>query len=161
MTVIKHPTFAECQHPLLTEWDYKRNDTCGAYPHNTTLRSSKQIFWLCNKCPAGQEHSCSAQPKSRTGRMQSGCPICAGKVACRCNSLQALFPDIAAEWDTQKNEGQPSGYTARSQHLAWWRSPQRGFWQQTIHARTGNTTKQSAILKAKHQQRMAAKKGSG
>ena len=96
-TIIKHPTFAECKHPLLKEWEHKRNAACGNHPHNTKLRSAKQIFWLCNKCPAGQEHSWLAQPRSRTS--YHGCPICAGHVACRCNSLQALFPDIAAEWD--------------------------------------------------------------
>ena len=62
-TVIRHPTFAECQHPLLEEWDDKRNAACGNYPHSTKLRNNKQIFWLWGKCPAGQEHSWSAQPK--------------------------------------------------------------------------------------------------
>ena len=28
-TVTRHPTFEECQHPLLAEWDPKRNDACG------------------------------------------------------------------------------------------------------------------------------------
>ena len=134
--VINHPTFAECQHPLLEEWDHKRNEACGNYPHNTKLRSVKQIYWLCNKCPAGQEHSWSARPNDRTGRGQTGCPICAGRVACRCNSLLTLFPDIAADWDYSKNTGQLSNYTAGSKHLAWWYTPQRGSWQQSIDGRT-------------------------
>ena len=132
----RQPTFAECQHPLLTEWDHMRNKACGNYPHNTTLGSNKQIFWLCSKCPAGQEHSWSTQPCNRTGRNTTGCPMCAGRVACRCNSLQALFPDIAADWDYSKNTGQPSDYTAGSKHLAWWYTPQRGSWQQSIDGRT-------------------------
>ena len=137
-TVTMHPTFAGSQHPLLTEWDHKRNTACDFYPHNTKLRSAKQIYWLCDKCPAGQEHSWSAAPKHRTGRSQCGCPVCAGHVACRCNSLQALFPDIAAEWDYRKNRGRPSDYTARSHHLAWWCTLQRGSWQQQISRRTDN-----------------------
>ena len=137
-TVTRHPTFAECQHPLLEEWDYKHNEACGNYPHNTKLKSHKQIFWLCKKCPAGQEHSWSAQPYSRTNRHQHGCPICAGHLACRCNSLQALFPTIAAEWDYTNNKGQLSDYTASSTHFAWWCSPERGSWQQTINDRTSN-----------------------
>ena len=133
----RHPTFAECQHPLLAEWDHKRNDACGNYPHNTKLRSGKHIFWLCSKCPAGQEHSWSAQPHSRTRlRNPTGCPVCSSHVACQCNSLQALFPDVAAEWDSQNNKGQPSDYAAGSGHLAWWYTPQRGTWQKSIHART-------------------------
>ena len=106
-------------------------------------RSCKQIYWLCKKCPAGQQHSWSAAPNSRTGRSKHGCPCCAGKAACQCNSLQALHTSIAAEWDHGKNKGQPSDHTAGSQHMAWWSSPQRGSWQQTINSRTNNIHKQS------------------
>ena len=42
----------------------------------------------------------------------------------RCNSLQSLYPDTAAEWDYSRNQGQLSGYTASSHYLAWWSSPQ-------------------------------------
>ena len=82
---LKHPTFAECQDPhskaVLAEWDHERNALKRNFPHNTSLRSAKQIFWLCNKCPAGQQHSWSAAPYNRTGKMNSGCPFCAGKAA--------------------------------------------------------------------------------
>ena len=133
---IKRPTFAENQHPLLAEWDHKRNARLNNFPHNTRLKSCKQIWWLCTKCPAGQEHSWSARPKDRTGSNLTGCPVCAGRVACRCNSLQTLYPDIAAEWDHAKNSGHPSNYTAGCGHEAWWLSPQHGSWQQNIHSRT-------------------------
>ena len=93
----RRPTFAESQHPLLAEWDHRRNSHLNNFPHNTRLQSDKQIWWLCTKCPAGQEHSWSAPPARRIGRHQSGCPVCAGRAACRCNSLQALYPDAAAE----------------------------------------------------------------
>ena len=136
----KHPTFAECQDPqgrvLLAEWDHERNAAQGNFPQNTRMRSVKQIFWLCTKCPAGQQHSWSAAASSRYGRIKAGCPCCAGQVACKCNSLQALYPDIAADWDYAKNQGHSSDYTASSMYLAWWVSPQRGSWQQTICSRT-------------------------
>ncbi|KAL3140451.1 hypothetical protein ABBQ38_004710 [Trebouxia sp. C0009 RCD-2024] len=139
-----HPTFAECNHPLLAEWDYKRNAAQGHYPDKVRLRSHKQIFWLCTKCPAGQEHSWSAMPLDRTDRKESGCPFCAGKAACACNSLLALYPDTAAEWDYSKDQGQPSDHTASSSYLAWWSSPQGGSWQQTITSRTKNAKRKSA-----------------
>ena len=124
----RHPTFAECQDPgvraLLVQWDFEGNGASNNHPDNTRLQSSKQIWWLCTKCPAGQKHRWSARPDSRTCSRTAGCPVCAGRVACRCNSLQALHPDIAAEWDHSKNEDQPSDYIANSNHLAWWSSPQ-------------------------------------
>ena len=132
---IKHPTIAE-DPALLAQWDHARNAEQGQFPHNIRLKSNKQIFWLCNKCPAGQEHSWSAAPYSRSSRIKPGCPCCAGKAACKCNSLQALYPAIAAEWDHGKNEDQPSNHTAGSRDMAWWSSPQRGSWQQSIHSCT-------------------------
>ena len=143
---IKHPTVAE-DPVLLAQWDYKRNAEQGYFPDKIKQKSAKHIYWLCNQCPAGQEHSWSARPYSRTGRSKRGCPCCAGRAACKCNSLQALFPDIAAEWDNGKNEGQPRDYTAGSQHMAWWSSPQRGSWQQSIQSRTCNGRKLSARSK--------------
>ena len=137
---INHPTLAECQDPhsktVLAELDHERNPLQLNFPHNTTLRSHKQIFWLYHKCSAGQEHSWTAEPKRRTGRGKRGCPFCAGQAACKCNSLSSLYPDIAAEWDFTKNEDQPSDYTARSHHPAWWVTPQHGSWQQRIDSRT-------------------------
>ena len=139
---IRHPTFAECQDShskaVLTEWDHERNAANRNFPHNTRLHSAKQIFWLCTKCPAGQQHSWSAMPNLRSGKNKTGCPFCAGMAACRCSSLQALYPAIAAEWDQSKNQSQPSDHTAGSHDVAWWSKPQCGSWQQSIHSRTTN-----------------------
>ena len=131
-----HPTFADCQHPLLADWDHKRNEAANLFPHTTKLKCNKQIHWLCSKCPAGQEHSWSAAPYNRTGRLQSGCPVCSGHAACSCNSLEALYPATAAEWDYDRNPDLPSNYTASSNHLAWWCSSEGSSWQQTIYSRT-------------------------
>ena len=132
----KQQTFAECKVPevraLLAQWDHARNAEHGHVSDKVRLQSAKQIFWLCTKCPAGQEHSWPAQPYNRMARNKTGCPPCAGKTACKCNSLQTLWPDIAAEWDYAKNGGQPNDYTAGSKHLACWVCPQRGSWQQSI-----------------------------
>ncbi|KAL3130316.1 hypothetical protein ABBQ38_008148 [Trebouxia sp. C0009 RCD-2024] len=147
-----HPTFAKCKHPLLAEWDHIRNAAQGYFPHQTRLKSSKKIWWLCAKCPAGKEHSWAAQPHSRTGRSKTGCPSCAGQAACECNCLQTLYPNIAAEWDHDRNTGQPSDYPASSSHLAWWSSLQRGSWKQMITSRT-DTAHQTTVRLRRMQQR--------
>ena len=144
---ISHPTFAECKDPevraLLAQWDHAHNAEHGHFPDNVRLQSAKQIFWLCTNCPAGQPHSWPAAPKNRSGRSKAGCPFCVGQAACKCNSLQALYPDIAAEWDHAKNQGPPTGYTASSNYLAWWFSPERGSWQRCIHVRTDQRLKRN------------------
>ncbi|KAL3147890.1 hypothetical protein ABBQ32_002607 [Trebouxia sp. C0010 RCD-2024] len=128
----QHPTFAEGNHLLLAEWDDIRYATHGNYPDSVRLRSGKQIFWLCTKGPAGQVHSWSASPANRLGHSMTGCPFCAGRAACICNSLQAFYPGIAAQWDHSKNKGKPNNHAARANYCAWWVSPQRGSWQQRI-----------------------------
>ena len=141
----KQPTFAESAHPLLAQWDHKSNAAHGNFPSEVTLGSHKKIYWLCSACPAGQVHSWVARPGQRIAiKHPTGCPFCAGQAACKCNSLQALYPDIAAQWDHSKTESQPSDYTAGSNHLAWWQSPQRGSWQQSIIERTSGADRSRA-----------------
>ena len=127
---IRQPTFADCKGPevraLLAQWDHPCNAEHGHFPDKVRLRSNKQILWLCTNCPAGQEHSWPARPCDCMKPSRTGCPFCAGRDACKCNSLQALYSDIAAEWDYAKNKDQPSDYTASSGYLAWWFSPKRG-----------------------------------
>ena len=146
----KHPTIAE-DPCLLAQWDHSRNAEQGHFPNEIRLRSNKQIFWLCDKCPKGQQHSWSAQPNSRTGASKAGCPCCSGHAACKCNSLQELFPTIAADWDHVKNATQPSDHTAGSHFMAWWCSPQHGSWQQTINSRTNSIQKRSVRSKRAQQ----------
>ncbi|KAL3149588.1 hypothetical protein ABBQ32_002360 [Trebouxia sp. C0010 RCD-2024] len=156
---IRHPTFSECQHPLLAEWDHQRNAAQGHFPENTKLQEdkyNKKIFWLCTNCSAEQEHSWPAQPYSQTKHIQTGCPFCAGQAACRCNSLQSLYPDIAAEWDHSRNEGQPSDFPRGSTYLAWWSSPQPASWQQRIHSRTSQVQPEAARLRRIQQRQQSA-----
>ncbi len=100
----KHPTFAAAKHTLQQQWDHDRNRESGIFPDNTTLRSSKLIWWQCYKCPKGRMHSWQAQAANRTSlKKLSGCPCCAGHQLCECNSLETVCPDIAADFDTVKN----------------------------------------------------------
>ena len=129
------PTFAKAQPACLAEWDYERNDAENAYPDNITLGSGKQVHWMCSCCPHGQPHHWTATPNMRISN-GSGCPFCAGKQACVCNSLASLFPLLAAEFDVDKNSFEPSEVPARSDKKVWWRNAQRGSWHQSPNQRT-------------------------
>ena len=132
----KQPTFVGTQHELLLEWDYERNAADGIHPDNTTLCSNKHVHWVCQKCPKGQLHKYQMPPFHRVGKQASGCPYCAGQQACECNSLQAHYPWISAEWDFAKNDLTPAQVTSRSHHVAWWVNSVRGSWSQRINDRT-------------------------
>jgi len=132
---ITHPTFVACNHPLLSDWNYEANAQEGLHPDKIRLRSNKRVHWVCHKCPRGCLHKYQATPRDRNFR-GSGCPCCSGHKACKCNSLQSLSPDIAFEWDYERSVGSPDECASQSHVVAWWKSAERGSWQQSIQSRT-------------------------
>ena len=126
--------FCAAQHQLLSEWDYELNAKEGIHPHNTTLRSGKLVNWICHKCPRGRSHRWRARPLARTIR-GVGCPCCASKQVCVCNSLQSLLPKLSSEWDHTKNYITPADVTAQSNKVVWWQNDKRGSWQQAVYER--------------------------
>jgi len=72
----KHPTYAAAQHALLDQWDHDKNKEIGVFPNNTTLQSSKLVWWRCCNCPKGKVHSWQARAFNRTSSKQAtGCPF--------------------------------------------------------------------------------------
>ena len=140
----RHPTFAQCQHPLLSQWDHPRNAAEGLYPDTVTLGSTKKVHWVCDKCPLGHQHAWASKPRNRLSANPTGCPCCAGRAACKCNSLQTHHPSIAEECDYKKNDTTPQDFTFGSNHVVWWHTVARGSWQQSINSRT-STVRRSAL----------------
>ena len=132
-----HSTFAEAKPACLAEWDHERNEEDGLYPHEITLGSNKLVHWICACCPRGQPHRWRAMPNNRIQR-DSGCAVCFGQQACLCNSLEALVPSAAAEFDVEKNGFAPSQISACSGKRVWWRNATRGSWQAVVDDHVDN-----------------------
>lgn len=100
---------------LAAEWDDEKN--APLTPRDVTPGSHKLIWW---RCPKG--HSWRAAVYSRT-TLGTGCPVCTGRQALAGeNDLATLYPDIAAQWDEEKNGAlHPSNVTAGSNRRVWWR----------------------------------------
>lgn len=86
-------------HPeLASEWNQERNGNLR--PEGFLPNSNKIVWWKCSKC--GYEYKALINNRSKG----TGCKKCAGQVLIpRKNDLGTLFPDIAAEWDFEKNNG--------------------------------------------------------
>ena len=111
-----------CKPDLSKEWDYGKNDLL---PSQVTCGSSKSLWWICAK-----GHSWQAIVSSRV--KGHGCPICDNKVVLpRFNDLQTLRPDIAKEWDHDKNIGSPSQFTPGSDKSIWWKCIKGHSWKTT------------------------------
>ena len=100
---------------LLAEWDAAKNAplTPQTMPHS----SREKVWWRCK-----QGHSWQAGVQSRT-RMGCGCPVCRGRrIIAGYNDLQTKRPEIAAEWDLEKNAPlRPDAVAVSSQKRVWWR----------------------------------------
>ena len=131
-----HPTFAGCNHPLLSQWDHDLNAREENYPDNITLGSNKRIWWTCKHCPKGKRHSWSATAYSRTRTHASGCPFCAHKQPCDCNSLQNLDPKLAADFDSKANGVTPDEVTASTSVKYRWLSDTPGAPLRSVNQRT-------------------------
>jgi len=141
----KQPTFAEAKHALLEQWDYDRNIANGHFPGNTTLGSHKLIWWHCHACPKGKEHSWQAPPYNRTAKIATGCPFCASRMLCECNSLQTVCPDVAADFDVKKNGVSAAQVTSSATKPKYsWLSDEPGFKKRSVNQCTLYTKSRQA-----------------
>jgi len=140
----KHPTFARAKHALLQQWDHDRNRENGNFPDNTSLQSNKHIWWQCQECPKGKVHSWQARPNDRTSpKKLTGCPCCFGHQLCECNSLETVCPDIAADFDVEKNGVSAAEVTSSASTKYSWLSDEPGAKKRTVAQRTTYTKKRS------------------
>ena len=97
---------------LINEFDEEKN---GFSMKEITVGSAKIIWW---KCPKGHSYQAAAHRRIRTG---SGCGICSHNILMKKeNDLLTTNPEIAKEWDYQKNDCTPDEVMAGSNIKKYW-----------------------------------------
>ena len=117
-------------HPLLAEeWDYDHNSLT---PTEVTAGSHKKVLWKCRSCGNKWE----APVYNRTAG--HGCPYCTGrKFTMRTNDLETENPQLAREWNYEKNNGlTPSDVSSKSGKKVWWKCKNGHEWQANIANRS-------------------------
>lgn len=114
---IKHGSLAERSKELLEQWDYEAN--IGLSPYDIPLNYSFKVGWKCNIC--GYKWYSSPATRVRNNKV-AGCPHCTGRVVMPgIDDLETLYPDIAKEWDYEKNKPfQPSQIKPFSNKKYYW-----------------------------------------
>ena len=114
---------------LLKEWDESRNFPLT--PDTVSYGSKKKVWWTC-------ENGHSWQTTVHVRSEGSGCPYCTGrKVLPGFNDLGTLYPDVAAQWDREKNGSlSPRDVSTGSKIRIWWRCPEGHSWQSPVASRT-------------------------
>ena len=111
---------------IATEWNTAKNGDL--LPTMVSPGSRKKVWW---RCALG--HEWEAEIVNRT-TSKSGCPYCAGKkVLSGFNDLLTLNPNLAAEWNVQKNGIlSPSMVSLHSGKSVWWKCKNGHEWQALI-----------------------------
>jgi len=115
---------------IAKEWNYEKNGKLK--PEFVPYGSEKKVWWKCSK-----GHEYESVIHSRTAG--SGCPICAGqKVLKGYNDLETFYPEIAKEWNYEKNYNlKPDEITFGSNKKVWWKCLTcNNEWQTSVHERT-------------------------
>lgn len=124
-------SLAENNPALADEWHPTKNGDLT--PADITEKRFAPVWWKCKKC--GHEWETSPNDRSR-GR---GCPCCSGRVPkIGVNDLKTLYPEIAAEWNYEKNgDKRPEQFLPKSSKKVWWRCHICGHeWESIIQNRT-------------------------
>ena len=114
---------------IAIEWNYERNGTLR--PEFFLPNSQKNVWWKCDK---GHEW----RAKILTRNHGYGCPYCSGRLPIKGeNDLQTVNPDLAREWNNERNNGlTPMDVLPGSDIKAWWRCDQGHEWQTQIKVRS-------------------------
>ena len=117
-----------CVFPeVAVEWNYEKNGSLS--PRHILYGTGRKVWW---KCKRGHEWEASVLSRSR-GR---GCPYCSNKKVCVDNSLATLRPDLAEEWNHEKNgDLTPNDVTCGSDRKAWWKCKRGHEWEATVDKR--------------------------
>ena len=101
---------------LLDEWNWDKNNEIALSPNKLLLGSNKKAWW---KCKNGHEYIEVISKKAK----EKPCPYCTHKrVLIGFNDLNTLYPDIAKEWNFDKNGFIDINKTVRgSNKQVWWK----------------------------------------
>jgi predicted pyridoxine 5'-phosphate oxidase superfamily flavin-nucleotide-binding protein len=105
---------------IASEWHPTKNESLT--PQNVLSGSQKKCWFICKD----KSHEYESIIGNKTAK-NYGCPFCSGRKVCLNNSLQAIFPNIAADWHPTKNGGMtPADVTSASGRTAWFVCKDKG-----------------------------------
>jgi len=117
---------------LAMEWNYEKN--YALTPQMITKSSNKKVWW---KCTNGHEWEAIVNSRSNG----TGCPYCSGRLPIVGKTdLATIYPELAAEWNFDKNHGlTPQMVTKSSGKKVWWKCANGHEWKVNISNRRNGT----------------------
>ena len=114
---------------LAKQWDAVKN--APLTPADVTPHTHRKVWW---KCPQGHEWQASVHSRAQG----TGCPICTNHIpVVGENTLADRFPQIAQEWDYEKNAPlTPEQVLPGTSRRVWWICPNGHSCRTNISSRT-------------------------
>ena len=123
-----------CFPEIAKQWDYEANFPLR--PEDVTSSSGQKVWWKCTK---NSTHRWKAAVYSRTGKNKNGCEYCSGHLPSPDHNLAVCYPEIAAQWDFEKNgDVRPENVGPHSGKKRWWRCLENHEWVATVNSRTNS-----------------------
>jgi hypothetical protein len=120
-------TLAELFPDLASQWHPERNGVLT--PTTVFAGSGRKVWWLCS---LGHEWLATLLSRSQG----SACPYCSGNKAGQGNTLGDRFPDLAAEWYSERNGDLTAwAVTPGTRRKVWWCCASGHDWQASIASR--------------------------
>ena len=105
-----------------------QNGTCGP---RTWSGSRRKVWWQCPGARGGRRPLPPGPAEAQAARCAPASRWCLGE-----NDLATLFPQLAQQWDREKNGAlTPQQVSSYSNRAAWWRCPLGHSWRAAISAR--------------------------
>lgn len=127
-TVPKEESIAHLYPDMVLDWDIEKNSYLN--PESFFPGSEVSVHWKCKQNP---EHTWQGKIKDRV--KSKGCPFCLGKRVSVDNALSTLQPDLALQWDYERNDLNPSQVTAGSSKKVHWKCQCGTSWKASIWSR--------------------------
>ena len=112
---------------MLNLWDFEKNIVS---PQSVSKGSYTEVWWRCS-------HNHSWKKRINSQVLYNSCPIC----ECRelvegINDLVTTHPELAREWDCEKNGLAPDQVTKTFGGYVWWKCADCGYsWRQRVSVR--------------------------
>jgi len=102
-------------------------------PENISPKDTKSYWWTCTN-----NHPSFLQSVEHRVTRNTKCPYCTGRKSISGeNDLETLYPDIAKEWDTEKNNGVlPKDISSYTYNSYWWVCPKGHSYRKKVIQRT-------------------------
>ena len=114
---------------LAAEWDFVKNGLIT--PDTVMPGTQRKVWWIC-----ARHHSWEARINNRVHG--KNCPYCTGHLVITGETdLRTVFPDIAEQWDYEKNgDVKPEEIAAHAKKKRWWKCSEGHSWKSSPNQRS-------------------------